>query len=171
MRFAVEVARAIRREWPERKPLFFRLSCIDDAEGGWSIEDTLVLVQALRDAGVDLIDCSSGGIGAPPTLKPVARPHGFQVPFAERVRRETGIATMAVGLIREARHAEAILAEQRADLVCIAREALYNPNWGVHAALELLGDEGYDLWPKQYGWWLSRRARNLRLLASEEAAE
>lgn len=171
MRFAVEVARAVRRHWPERKPLFFRLSCIDDAEGGWSIEDTVVLAAALREAGVDLIDCSSGGIGAPPTLKPVARPHGFQVPFADRVRRELTMATMAVGLIRTARHAESILAEGSADLVCIAREALYNPNWGVHAALDLMGDDGYELWPKQYGWWLSRRERNLRLLAGEEAAE
>jgi 2,4-dienoyl-CoA reductase-like NADH-dependent reductase (Old Yellow Enzyme family) len=169
MRFAVEVARSVRRHWPERKPVFFRLSCIDDAEGGWDLADTVALATALKAEGVDLIDCSSGGIGAPPTLKPVARPHGFQVPFADHVRRETGLATMAVGLIRHAEHAESILRDGSADLICVAREALFNPHWGVQAALALMGDEGYALWPKQYGWWLSRRARNLRLLEAGDA--
>jgi 2,4-dienoyl-CoA reductase-like NADH-dependent reductase (Old Yellow Enzyme family) len=165
MAFPLEVARAIRRHWPEDKPLLFRLSCIDDDDrGGWTLEDTLVLASRLREEGVDMIDCSSGGIGAPPTLKPVARPHGFQVPFADRIRAETGMPTMAVGLIRHAGHAERILAEGRADLICIAREALHNPHWPLHAALELEGEAGYRHWPSQYGWWLQRRARNLARL-------
>lgn len=165
MRFALEVARAIRRHWPEEKPLLFRLSCIDDEDGsGWTLEDTLVFAARLREQGVDMIDCSSGGIGAPPTLKAAARPHGFQVPYAARVRAETGMPTMAVGLIRHAQHAEEILNRGQADLICIAREALHNPHWPLHAALELEGEAGYRHWPPQYGWWLQRRARNLALL-------
>ncbi|MDX5361103.1 MAG: NADH:flavin oxidoreductase/NADH oxidase [Alphaproteobacteria bacterium] len=162
MRFPIEVARAIRRHWPEDKPLLFRLSCVDDDEGtGWTMEDTLVLASRLREEGVDMIDCSSGGVGAPPTLKAGVRPHGFQVPYAETLRAQTGMPTMAVGLIRHAAYAESIVAQGRADLVCIAREALHNPQWPLHAALELEGDAGYEHWPPQYGWWLQRRARNL----------
>lgn len=163
MRFPLEVAKAIRRHWPDDKPLLFRLSCVDDHDEGrgWSIEDTVVLAARLREVGVDMIDCTSGGVGAPPTLKPVIRPHGFQVPYAERIRRELGMPTMAVGLIRHADHAEAIVTEGHADLVCIAREALHNPHWPLHAAIELEGEAGYRHWPPQYGWWLQRRERYL----------
>lgn len=169
MRFPIEVARAIRRHWPDDKPLLFRLSCVDDHEEnrGWSIEDSIVLAGRLRAVGVDMIDCTSGGVGAPPTLKAAVRPHGFQVPYAERIRREIDMPTMAVGLIRHATHAESILAEERADLICIAREALFNPQWPLQAALELEGDEGYRHWPPQYGWWLQRRARYLERLEQD----
>jgi len=169
MRFPIEVAKAIRSRWPEEKPLLFRLSCVDDHDEnrGWSIEDTIVLASRLREVGVDMIDCTSGGVGAPPTLKAVVRPHGFQVPYAERIRHAIDMPTMAVGLIRHAAHAEAILAEGRADLICIAREALHNPHWPLHAALELEGEEGYRCWPPQYGWWLQRRQRYLERLERE----
>lgn len=168
MRFGLDVARSIRRHWPERLPLLFRLSCVDDDEGkGWTLDDSVEFSRRLREEGVDMIDCSSAGIGAPPTLKVAARPHGYQVPYAERIRRDLGMPTMAVGLIRHARHADSIVAEGRADLICIAREALHNPHWPLHAALELEGDAGYRHWPDQYGWWLKRRARNLALLEAE----
>jgi 2,4-dienoyl-CoA reductase-like NADH-dependent reductase (Old Yellow Enzyme family) len=161
MRLALDIAEAVRREWPRDRPLFFRLSCVDGAEGGWTIEDTVALSAELGRRGVDIIDCSSGGIGASPTAATWKRRPGFQVPYAEQVRRETGLPTMAVGLILKPRQAESILAEARADLVAIAREALFNPHWPLHAALELGADPDWSLWPPNYGWWLHRRTKTL----------
>jgi len=156
---------AVRESWPQDKPLFVRLSAIDDVEGGWSLDDTVALARRLKDAGVDVVDCSSGGIlgsatAAVKTLVP--RVPGFQVPFAERVRKETGVKTMAVGLILTPQQAEAALAAGSADLVAIGREALYDPNWPLHAARALGADPEYALWPVQYGWWLTRRESALR---------
>jgi 2,4-dienoyl-CoA reductase-like NADH-dependent reductase (Old Yellow Enzyme family) len=163
MRFPLEVAKALREAWPKGKPLFVRVSSIDDVEGGWSIEDTLAFARALKNAGVDVIDCSSGGIlgsatAATKTLLP--RVPGFQVPFAERIRKEADIRTMAVGLILTPQQAEEIAAQ--ADLVAIGREALYDPNWPLHAALALGVDPEFAQWPLQYGWWLTRRESLLR---------
>ncbi|MGE0851826.1 MAG: NADH:flavin oxidoreductase/NADH oxidase [Hyphomicrobiaceae bacterium] len=163
MRLVLEVAEAVRSEWPTDKPLFMRLSCIDGEEGGWSIEDTVALSAELVARGVDLIDCSSRGIGLSPTARVLSRIPGFQVPFADRVRKEAEVPAMAVGLIMTGSQAESILREGRADLICIAREALRNPHWALHAVQELGGDTGWVLWPPQYGWWLSRRAEQLRL--------
>ncbi len=163
MRLILEVAEAVRAEWPKEKPLFVRLSCIDGEEGGWSLDDTVVLSKELVTRGVDLIDCSSRGIGLSPTARVLSRIPGFQVPFAERVRHDVGVPTMAVGLILTGAQAESILREGKADLICIAREALRNPSWALHAVQELKGDLNWDLWPPQYGWWLSRRAEQLAL--------
>jgi len=165
MRFPLRVVQAVRESWPQDKPLFVRLSAIDDVEGGWSLDDTVALARRLKDAGVDVVDCSSGGIlgsatAAVKTLVP--RVPGFQVPFAERVRKETGVKTMAVGLILTPQQAEAALAAGSADLVAIGREALYDPNWPLHAARALGADPEYALWPVQYGWWLTRRESALR---------
>jgi 2,4-dienoyl-CoA reductase-like NADH-dependent reductase (Old Yellow Enzyme family) len=160
MRFALEVAAAVRDEWPAEKPLFYRLSCVD-GDQGWSIEDTVELSRELGLRGVDVIDCSSGGIGVSPTAATVKRQPGFQVPYAERVRRDTGLPTMAVGLILTGRQAEEILQRGQADLVAIARQALFDPHWPLHAALELGVDPAYQKWPPQYGWWLARRAQTL----------
>ena len=165
IRFPLEVARAAREAWPRDKPLFVRLSSIDDVEGGWSLEDTLHFARQLKDAGVDVVDCSSGGIlgsatAAVKTLVP--RVPGFQIPFADRVRREAGIKTMAVGLILTAQQAEAALASGSADLIAIGREALYDANWPLHAARALGADPDYAMWPVQYGWWLTRRQSVLR---------
>jgi len=165
MRFPLRVVQAVREFWPQDKPLFVRLSSIDDVEGGWSLDDTVALARRLKDAGVDVVDCSSGGIlgsatAAVKTLVP--RVPGFQVPFAERVRKETGVKTMAVGLILTPQQAEAALAAGSADLVAIGREALYDPNWPLHAARALGADPEYALWPVQYGWWLTRRESALR---------
>ena len=167
MRFPLEVAKAVRDAWPAGKPLFLRVSSIDDVEGGWSIEDTVSFAKELKAVGVDVVDCSSGGIlgsatAATRTLLP--RVPGFQIPFAERIRKEAGIKTMAVGLILKPQQAEEALQAGRADLIAIGREALYDPNWPVHAALALGADPEFAQWPQQYGWWLTRREGLLRKL-------
>jgi 2,4-dienoyl-CoA reductase-like NADH-dependent reductase (Old Yellow Enzyme family) len=165
MRFPLEVAKAVRESWPAGKPLFVRCSSIDDVEGGWAIEDSVSFARELKRIGVDVIDCSSGGIlssatAATKTLLP--RVPGFQLPFSERIRKEAGLKTMAVGLILSATQAEEALQAGRADLIAIGREALYDPNWPVHAARELGVDPEYAMWPEQYGWWLTRRESVLK---------
>lgn len=158
IRMAVEIVESIRRHWPPGKPLFFRVSAEDDA--GWTLDDTVELARVLRGKGVDLFDCSSGGMTLrSPTATVLSRRKGFQVPYAARVRRDAGIPTAAVGLIVEAKQAEAILRQGSADLIAVGRELLYNPNWPLHAALELGADPDYAHWPPQYGWWLDRRAK------------
>jgi 2,4-dienoyl-CoA reductase-like NADH-dependent reductase (Old Yellow Enzyme family) len=160
MRFPLEVAKAVREAWPKGKPLFLRCSSIDDVEGGWSLDDTVLFAKQLKKAGVDVVDCSSGGIlGSATAAQKTTLPRvpGFQLPFAERVRKESGLKTMAVGLILGAQQAEDALQAGRADLIAIGREALYDPNWPVHAARELGADPDYAFWPQQYGWWLTRR--------------
>lgn len=165
MRFPLEIARAVRQAWPADRPVFFRCSAVDNDAAGWSIEDSVVLARRLAEVGIDVVDCSSGGIAGSATASATApRGLGFQVPFAERIRREAGIATMAVGLIIEPAQAEAVVAEGKADLVAVAREALYDPNWPVHAAAALGADKAFSMWPQQYGWWLTRRESVLREL-------
>lgn len=170
MRFALEIAEAVRANWPDDKPLSFRLSCVDDneGEGGWKMEHTLVLARELRKRGVDIIDCSSGGIGLPPTAKIAPRSPMFQVPYSEEIRRECkDTPTIAVGLIRTAEEAETVLQKGQADLIAIAREALYDPNWALKAAVDLGGIDKFNaVWPPSYGWWLYRRARSLALSKS-----
>ena len=163
MRFPLQVVEAVRGIW--KKPLFVRVSSIDDVEGGWQLEDTLVFSRKLKDLGVDVIDCSSGGIlgsatAATKTLLP--RVPGFQVPFAEKLKAETGIRTMAVGLILTPQQAEEVAS--KVDLVAIGREALFDPNWPLHAAQALGADPEFARWPVQYGWWLTRREGLLRKL-------
>ena len=148
MRFPLRVTRAVRAAWPKELPLFVRISASDWADGGWTIEDSVVFSRHLRDLGVDLVDCSSGGVVS--YAKIVAGP-GYQVPFARQVRAEAGIATGAVGLITEPLQAEEIIASGAADAVLLARRLLSDPYWPLHAA-EALGVE-VD-WPRQY-----RRAR------------
>ena len=160
MRFVLEVVDAVRDNWPERKPLFFRISGVDGAQNGWELDDSVVLARELKQRGVDVIDCSSGGIAAAssPAARGLPRGPGFQVPIASRIRRETDVMTQAVGLITDAAQAEEILQTGDADLISIAREALYNPYWPKHAAQQLGVDEGFEQWPEQAGWWLQRRA-------------
>ena len=143
-RLAVEVTRAVREEWPADAPVWVRISATDWAEGGWSPDDSVQLAALLREAGAELIDCSSGGAVR---WQKIAVAPGYQVPFAERVRREAGIASGAVGLITEPAQAEAIIATGRADVVLLARQMLRDPYWPLHAA-EVLGVE--VAWPLQY---------------------
>jgi 2,4-dienoyl-CoA reductase-like NADH-dependent reductase (Old Yellow Enzyme family) len=167
MRFPLEVVAEVRKAWPASKPLFVRCSSIDDVEGGWSIGDTVVFARELRQAGVDVLDCSSGGIQGSATAATrtlVKRVPGFQLPFSEKARKEAGIATMAVGLILTPQQAEEALQAGRADLIAIGRESLFDPNWPVHAALALGVDPEFAQWPQQYGWWLTRRESLLRNL-------
>jgi 2,4-dienoyl-CoA reductase-like NADH-dependent reductase (Old Yellow Enzyme family) len=159
MRFPLEVARAVRAVWPAHKPLFFRVSS-EDGAGGWSLEDTVILAQELKAAGVDVVDCSSGGLTGSAVATPIKRYPGFQVPYAAAVR-QAGVASMAVGLILDGPQAEAILQEGSADLIAIGREALRNPFWPVHAAEALGCDPKFELWPEEYGWWLEKRLHSL----------
>ncbi|MCL6524971.1 MAG: NADPH dehydrogenase NamA [Thermoflavifilum sp.] len=143
-RLLLEVTAAVRTVWPEKYPLFVRLSCTDWVEGGVQVEDCVWLAKQLKQRGVDLIDCSSGG------LVPNARiPNtpGYQIPFAEKIRQEAQIATGAVGLITEAHQAEDILQKQQADLIIIARQLLRDPYFPIHAAQQLNVDIP---WPNQY---------------------
>ena len=146
IRFLVEAALAVRQVWPERLPLAARLSCTDWMPGGWDIEQTVELARRLRGVGVDVIDCSSGGL-VPDAQIPVAP--GFQVPFAERVRKEAEILTAAVGLITTPKQADAILRKEQADLVLIGRESLRDPYWPLRAA-QLLGQKDAVKAPLQY---------------------
>jgi 2,4-dienoyl-CoA reductase-like NADH-dependent reductase (Old Yellow Enzyme family) len=157
MRFALEVAETVRGAWPEELPLFFRVSAVDGRGGIWDVEDTVALAAALKERGVDVIDCSSGGISGSSSMPVVRRVPGYQVPFAERVRRDTGCATMAVGLITEPDQAEAILQAGQADLVAVARELIWNPNWPVHAAVRMMGQDAYRLLPPEQSVRLIRR--------------
>jgi len=144
MRFALRVARAVRERWPADLPVFARISATDWVEGGWDLEQSVVLSRELAAAGVDLVDCSSAGMV--PHADIPARP-GYQVPFAEAIRRAAGVPTGAVGLITEPEQAEHIVASGQADVVLLARELLRDPYWPLHAAHAL----GVDVpWPKQY---------------------
>ncbi|WP_346909076.1 NADH:flavin oxidoreductase/NADH oxidase [uncultured Roseibium sp.] len=152
-----EVVEAVRAEWPEDKPLFVRISSVDGTPDGWNLDDSVWLAGELKARGVDVIDCSSGGIAGPATAGRTPPPPGFQVPYAARIKQDTGILTQAVGLITEPQQAEDILAEGSADIIAIGREALSDPNWPVHAADTLGDDTAFETWPKQYGWWLNKR--------------
>ena len=143
-RFLREVISAVRKSWPERLPLFVRISSTDWVEGGWTVDDSVELARVIHPLGVDVIDCSSGGT-VPNASIPIGP--GYQVPFAERIRREAEIPTAAVGLITEPNQADAIIRDGKADLVVLARQLLRDPYWPMHAAQAL----GVDVpWPSQY---------------------
>lgn len=143
-RFLLEVVDAVRSEWPEQFPLIVRISATEWADGGWSPEDSVLLARELTRHGVDMIDCSSGGNYA---AQQIALEPGYQVPFAEQVRREADIKTIAVGLIYDYEQANQVVTEGQADMVALARELLRDPYWPLHAAKAL----GHDIdWPSQY---------------------
>jgi 2,4-dienoyl-CoA reductase-like NADH-dependent reductase (Old Yellow Enzyme family) len=160
MRFPLEVVGAIRAAWPADKPLFVRVSSVDGArDGGMTVADTVAFARELKGLGVDAVHTSGGGLGGG-WEHPIG--YGYQVPFAAHVRAEAEIPTVAVGLIVDARQAEAIVAGGAADLVAIAREAQDDPNFAVHAARELTA--GYDTYPVQAGPRLASRDRLLGTL-------
>jgi 2,4-dienoyl-CoA reductase-like NADH-dependent reductase (Old Yellow Enzyme family) len=168
MRLPLLVVRRVRRALPDDIPLFFRFSIADGTGSHWRMEDSIAFAQALKQEGVDLIDCSSGGIDGPTPTR-TTRGLGFQVPYAERVREAAGIATVAVGLIVEPEQAEAILAAGQADIIAIGREALANPQWPA-AALAKLG-LGYRDTPLPYRMWLERRRELHATLISAPSPE
>ncbi len=143
-RLALNVVDAVRAVWPEELPLFVRISATDWAEGGWNIDESVKLSALLRARGVDLIDVSSGGLahGAKITTGP-----GYQVPFAERIRKESAVATGAVGMITDPHQAEQIIQSGQAEIVLLARELLRDPYWPLHAAAAL---DVPATWPPQY---------------------
>lgn len=144
IRLLLEVLEAVQSEWPVNLPLFVRISATDWADGGWDIEESIQLSQLLKEKGVDLMDVSSGGLV---THQQIPLGPNYQVPFAERIKKEIGILTGAVGLITEAAQADEIVASEKADLVLFARESLREPNLALDFAKEL----GVDVpWPKQY---------------------
>ena len=164
MRFTLDTVEKVRAVWPDHKPLFVRISSVDGVAGGWEIEDSIVLIGEMKRRGVDVIDCSSGGIAGMATATRDPLPLGFRLPLSDRIRRDCDIATMSHGLIVYAKQAEEILQSGQADLIGIAREALYNPYWARHAAHELGADPDFADWPDQYGWWLTRREAHLRTI-------
>ena len=163
-RFAVEVAKAIRQFWPEDLPLLFRLSATDWLDGGIEVEDTVMTAQQLKDAGVDMIDCSSGGISGKDRPRKMKIEQGFQAPFAEQIRRDAEIETMAVGFLWDADACEAVLASGQADMIAMARELLDDPNWPLRSARALDAGTAYEDWPVEAGWWLNKRERLLTKL-------
>ncbi|MDE0390775.1 MAG: NADH:flavin oxidoreductase/NADH oxidase [Rhodospirillales bacterium] len=163
-RFAVEVARSIRRNWPDGLPLVFRLSATDWVDGGIEVDGTIETAKALAAEGVDMIDCSSGGIGGKERPHRMKIEQGFQTPFAARIREEADIATMSVGFLWDAQFCEHALATGKCDMMALARELLDDPNWPLHTATELDVDDDHDAWPVEAGWWLRKRARLLTKL-------
>lgn len=163
MRFALEVAETIRTIWPQDKPIFFRVSCVDGRGGIWNLDDTVALAEALRERGIDAVDCSSGGLSGPTDMPVVPRVPGYHVAFSERIRREAGVMTIAVGMITEPRQAEEILRSGKADLIGMARTLLEDGDWPFNAARELGVEDPYRYLPGQYGYRLRRRDEVSRL--------
>jgi 2,4-dienoyl-CoA reductase-like NADH-dependent reductase (Old Yellow Enzyme family) len=158
-RYLMEIVERVREHWPASKPLFVRLSCFDGA--GWELEDTLKLVPMLVAAGVDLIDCSAGGITGSPLTSDETLRYCYQAELARKVREATGVKTAAVGLIVHAEHAEELVATGAADLIAVGREMLYNPNWALDAAQKLGVDPDFEVVNRHTGFWLERRAKSV----------
>lgn len=159
VRFVEEIVAGVRSVWPAHKPLFLRLSCEDRA--GWEMSDTIALTRRLMPMGLDLVDCSSGGMVGSPLPVGVTATYGYQVHYSAALRRETGVLTAAVGLIVHARHAEAILEAGDADMIAIGRELIYNPNWAIDAAQKLGADPHLTGLTRRTGFWLDRRATSI----------
>ena len=140
----LEIIDNVREVWPVENPLFVRISATDWIEGGWTIEDSVRLARILKDHHVDLVDCSTGG-NVPGVKIPVGP--CYQLPFAEKIKKESGIMTGAVGMITTATEAESIITNQQADIVLLAREFLRDPYFPLHAADELNVEQN---WPLQY---------------------
>lgn len=163
-RFLMEIVEEARRFWPEEKPMFLRLSVQDDA--GFGPDESVNVARAVGPLGVDAVDCSSGGMRGAPVVSAGSVSYGYQVPYAERLKRDGGVLSMAVGLIVHADQAEAILREGKADLIAIAREAMYNPNWAMDAAVKLGADPAGASTPPAVDYWLRKRAQSVDITPS-----
>ena len=155
------ITEAVREIWPENKPLFFRVSAVDNISGGITIEDTVKLVKELKNHGVDVVDCSSGGMSGPSTLPRGKIHRGFQVPYSEKIKKDSGVNTMAVGLIMEAEQAENILKNNQADLIALAREMISDSSWAFRAGQKLGLKNPYEILPESYAFYLKIRDENL----------
>lgn len=156
MRLTLEVVEAVRAAWPAHLPLFVRMSVVDGA--GWGLADSLRLARALKGLGVDVVDCSSGGLAGSPLRPGESLTPGYQVPLASSIRAEADLRTMAVGLIVSPHQADQVVTDGRADLVAIAREALQDPSWPLKAALRLGEPDPYALLSQRSAFWLRQRA-------------
>lgn len=171
MRLALEITEAVRARWPEDYPLFFRVSSVDGPGGEWSMDDTVTLVDELRLRGVDVVDCSSGGIrGGRSVLPIVPRVPGHQAGYASRLKERCGATTMAVGLITDPRHADDLVREGHADLVALARGMMDDPNWAFHAAQVLGVEDPFSVLPPHYAFRLAERERTSTLHPPGSAA-
>ena len=160
MRFPMKIAEKIREVIPDSRPLLYRTSSVDGFEGGITLADSITLAKELKARGVDLIDCSSGGIIGP-SGRALERPSpGYLVPYAEEIRRAADIPTMAVGLIVESHQANDIIESGQADLVAMGRQLLDDPNFVLHAARELGHPNPYSVLPESYAFFLERRKLN-----------
>ena len=163
-RFLMEIVEEARLYWPEDKPLFVRLSVQDDA--GFGPDESVNVARAVGPLGVDVIDCSSGGMRGSPVISAGPVSYGYQVPYADRLKRDGGVLSMAVGLIVHADQAEQILQEGKADLIAIAREAMYNPNWPMDAAVKLGVSPEAASTPPAVAYWLDKRASSVDITPS-----
>jgi len=157
MRLPLEVARAVRAVCPDDMPVFYRASCVDGLEGGLELQDTVALAKELKAVGIDMLDCSSGGMAGPATLSKNRITPGYMVPYAETIKRDAEIATMAVGAIIDAQQADDIISTGKADLIAIAREMMADANWPYHAAQALGVDNPHAVLPAEYAFYLERR--------------
>ena len=157
MRYPLEVVKGVREKIGAKVPLFVRISSEDGLEGGWTLDDSVVFCSELKKYDVDVIDCSSGGNspkGA--TASGQKKEMGFQVPFAAKIKREVGIPTQAVGLIRDYKYANSIVENGLADLIALGRQHLFDPFWTNHAREDANLNEEFKEWPQQYKWWLEK---------------
>ena len=170
MRFALEVTKAVRAVWPDDKPLFYRVSAIDGPGGMWMIDDTIALAVALKDCGVDIVDCSAGGIVGSASKAQLPRLPGFNVPFSQRIRKEADIPTMAVGLITEGEQAERILQTGQADLIALARELMWYADWPAHMARQM-GVNDHRFMPEGYAHRLQLRDHQATMPINQHTPE
>ena len=164
-----DIAVEIRNNISDTVPLFCRISAVDGQKNGWELNDSISLSKILAEVGIDVIDCSSGGIAGRPRFAAnddgsllksnLDRGLGFQVPYSNEIKKNTTIKTMAVGVIVDPEQAENILIEEKADLIAMGRELMYNPFWLLHAGQVLGVDPNYNLWPEQYRWGVNRRSK------------
>ena len=161
MRLGLEIVNLIKKVWPENRPVFFRLSSVDGADNGSTLEENIIYAQKLNESGVDVIDCSSGGIGGSPILNKSRIIPGFQVPYSEKIKKESGVKTMAVGAIIDPYQAEEIITKGRADLVAIGRELLADTQWVYKAASMFKLPNAKSFLPDSYSFYLQRRDQYL----------
>ena len=169
MRFALEVTEAVRAAWPAELPLFYRASCVDGRGGIWNIDDTVALARELGACGVDVIDCSSGGLVGPSAMPLVPRVPGYHLPFARRIKAETGMMTMAPGMITEAEQAEACLRDGDVDLIAMARELMCHADWPLHAARGLGLPNHLELLPPSFTQRLQMREEQRKMAINQPA--
>jgi 2,4-dienoyl-CoA reductase-like NADH-dependent reductase (Old Yellow Enzyme family) len=170
MRFALEITEAVRAVWPKDKPLFFRVSAIDGKGGLWTLRDTIALTKELNALGVDVIDCSSGGLTGSSTMRAVPRIPGYHVPYAKAVKEATGMLTMAPGLVTDPHQAEALLQQGRVDLIAMARELMYSSDWPAHAARALNVPNYLELFPPEFTQRLKAREQQVTMPENQPGA-